>query len=336
MRLLNRLAVGLILPLLSFGFAPAAAAERDLEPSLLAMRTLDARLTAIGHRLATANLALCPDRQWLPGFALHDLSQYGGAYREAATRAFGLAGGTAVLAVVPGGPAENAGLQADDALVSVDGAVLPRFDPGPSGSFDGMERILAAVEAAFADGRGRLRIRRGDRDLELDIAAEPGCASRFQLIPSSRMNALADGRYVQLTTAIAAYAEDDAELAAIAAHELAHNILRHRARLDAAGVARGLLRGFGRNARLIRETEAEADRMSVYLLDRAGYDVEAPVRFWERFGRRGLNFLGSPTHGHWRGRVARFEAEIEIVRRARAAGAMAEPPSFAASAAAGH
>ena len=47
---------------------------------------------------------------------------------------------------------------------------------------------------------------------------------------------------------------------------------RHRVRLDAARVSRGFLGNFGRNARLIRETEVEADRLSVYLLERAGYD----------------------------------------------------------------
>ena len=76
---------------------------------------------------------------------------------------------------------------------------------------------------------------------------------------------------------------------------------RHRVRLDAgAACARGFLGNFGRNARRIRETEVEADRLSVYLMERAGYDPEAAVRFWSRFGRRGLNFLGSPTHPNWR------------------------------------
>jgi hypothetical protein len=46
-------------------------------------------------------------------------------------------------------------------------------------------------------------------------------------------------------------------------------MLRHRTRLDSGGVAY-FLGNFGRNARLIRETESEADRLSVYLLDRAG------------------------------------------------------------------
>jgi hypothetical protein len=55
-------------------------------------------------------------------------------------------------------------------------------------------------------------------------------------------------------------------------------------------------------------------------MDRAGYDPTAAVRFWTRFGPRGLNFLGSPTHPNWRWRVQSFEAEIARIRAAQAAG----------------
>jgi predicted Zn-dependent protease len=146
------------------------------------------------------------------------------------------------------------------------------------------------------------------------------------MIPSANLNAHADGRYVRLTTAMAAFAADDQELAWILAHEFAHNVLGHHDRLDAAEVARGFFGNFGRNARLIRETEIEADRMSIYLLDRAGFDPQASVRFCTRFGRRGLNFLGSSTHPNWRRRIELFRAEIEAVRRARAAGELPVPP----------
>ena len=152
-----------------------------------------------------------------------------------------------------------------------------------------------------------------------------GCATRFQLVPSRRLNALADGRYVQVTTAITEYVADDEELAAVLAHEFAHNVLRHRARLDAQEVARGFFGNFGRNARLIRTTETEADQLSVYLLERAGFDPEAPVRFWSRFGRRGLNFLGSPTHPNWRRRIEMFQAEIAAIRQARSQGQVPVP-----------
>ena len=56
--------------------------------------------------------------------------------------------------------------------------------------------------------------------------------------------------------------------------------------LDAAGVDRGRFKELGRSARLFRQTEAEADRLSVWLLAGAGYDPEAAARFWRKFGRR--------------------------------------------------
>jgi hypothetical protein len=303
-----------------------AAGDEPADRSLLAMRALDQRVATIGYRLATAARALCARRENLPGFAVHDLSQYGAGFRPAAIRAFGLDAGPAVLALVPGSPAERAGLRLDDVLLSLDGRPLPHGDPGRDRSFDRMAQILDLLDAAFADGSAELEIRRGGARLALHVGTEQGCASRFQLIPSGRLNAEADGRYVQVTTAIAAYVADDDELAAVLAHEFAHNILGHRVRLDAARVSRGFFGNFGRSAARIRETEIEADRFSVYLLDRAGYDPAAAVRFWTRFGQRGLNFLGSPTHPNWRARIASFETEIAAIRRAHMQGSEPVPP----------
>src|SRR4051812_32810348 len=324
---MRKLLVGLI-GALAEGFVPhgAARGQAATEQSLVAMRALDQRVATIGHRLAVANLDLCRQRMNLPGFAVHDLSQYGADFRPAAIRAFNLDAGPAVLALVPGGPAERAGLRLDDVLLSLDDRPLPHGDSSRDRSFDRMAQILDALDAAFADGSAEIEIRRAGAHLTLHIGTEPGCASRFQLVPSPRLNAEADGRYVQVTTAIASYVADDAELAAVLAHEFAHNILGHRVRLDAAHVSRGLFGNFGRNAQRIRETEIEADRFSVYLLDRAGYDPEAAVRFWTRFGQRGLNFLGSPTHPNWRSRIASFETEIAAIRRAHAEGREPVPP----------
>jgi len=318
--------VALVSAFMSLAGAQVAAAPDPADTSLLAMRGLDQRVAAIGFRLATGGRALCASLENLPGFAVHDLSQYGAGFRPAAIRAFGLDVGPGVLALVPGGPAEQAGLRLDDVLLALDGRALPHGDPGRDRSFDRMAQILDALDVAFADGSAEIEIRRGASRLTLHVGTRPGCKSRFQLIPSGRLNAEADGRYVQVTTAIASYVADDAELAAVLAHEFAHNILGHRVRLDAARVSRGLFSNFGRNAERIRETEIEADRYSIYLLDRAGYDPEAAVRFWTRFGQRGLNFLGSPTHPNWRRRIALFETEIAAIRQARAEGREPVPP----------
>src|SRR3546814_9543762 len=105
----------------------------------------------------------------------------------------------------------------------------------------------------------------------------------------------------------------------------------HRERLDAADVDRGLFKGFGRSARLFRQTEVEADRLSVWLMRGAGYDPQAAVRFWGRFGTRGGPVLIQPgTHPRWRDRVRSIEEEIAAIRAADAAGRPLEPPLIAA------
>ena len=296
---------------------------------MLALRAFDSRVATIGHRLAVASQDLCADRQWRPGIALHDLSQYSGASREVAMRAFSLDRGPGVLALAAGGPAERVGVRADDILLTVDGQPLPVPEDR---SFEAMEPLLDAFEAAFADGAATLGLWRDDRTVTIIVPAELGCVTRFQVIPARSPDARADGRYVQLHEGLGRYVRDDSELAAVIAHEFAHNVLRHKARLDALNVRRGASGNFGRNAVLIRETEVEAERLSVHLLHRAGFDPEAAVRFWTHFGRRGLNFLKSPTHPSWRGRIALFRQEISAIRSAEAAGIRPVPPFLPASA----
>ena len=148
MRLFARLAASLLLA----AAAPVLAQHDARADSLLAMRALDDRVTTIGHRLAVRSLDLCADRAWLAGLALHDLSQYGGDYRDAARRAFGLDAGPGVLALAADGPAERAGLRRDDIILHLDGAPLPEGDGTQDAGFAHLEAILDAFDAARADG----------------------------------------------------------------------------------------------------------------------------------------------------------------------------------------
>jgi hypothetical protein len=312
--------------LLLAGLAPASGQRAGAEATPGDLRAMDQRVAGIAHRLAVANLDLCADRRFLPGFGVHDLSQYDATARPSLIRTFGLDAGPGVLTLVPGGPAERAGLRFDDILLAADGQALPREAATRAANVPRLiNRIHEALEGAFLDGRARLDVRRAGHGTALTVAGEPGCASRFEVLGRRGLQARADGTYVQITLGLAAYATDDGELAAILAHEFAHNVLRHRLRLDAANVQRGLLGNFGRNARLTRETELEADRLAPYLLDRAGYDPDAAVRFWRRFGNRGLNIFGSPTHGGWGRRAEAIQAEIALIRQARAAGRVPAP-----------
>src|SRR5690349_12083977 len=56
---------------------------------LLALQNYDRQLSAIGYRLAMAGGDLCAAKVPIPGFALHDLSQYSAATQADARGAFG-------------------------------------------------------------------------------------------------------------------------------------------------------------------------------------------------------------------------------------------------------
>ena len=304
----------LLILLVALATVPAAA-QADRGAELLALRAQDARVATIGHRLATANRDLCSTPGWQAGIVLHDLSTYGGDYYEPARRVFGLGDGPAVLALAAGGPAERAGVRADDRILALDGQPVT-LAPRRRHSAATAERLWQALDAAFADGVAELLVWRAGNETRVRVEAERGCPTRFQQVPGASLRAEANGIYVEITSALVAYAADEDELAAVLAHELAHNMLDHRRELNEAGVRRGLLRFFGRNARLFRETEAEADRVSVHLLAQAGYDIDAPARFWRRFGPRGLN-LGDTTHPPWRRRLAALQDEAARIRAAR-------------------
>lgn len=101
------------------------------------------------------------------------------------------------------------------------------------------------------------------------------------------------------------------QVAAVIAHEFSHNILHHRDRLEARGVDFGMLSGFGGNVKYFRQTELEADLLSVYLLANAGYPPRAAVTFWRSFGpSKAGGIFRSRSHPAWRDRVATLEAEI--------------------------
>lgn len=285
--------------------AQPAPASDDGVAALLRLQALDQRVTSVGYRLATAAAGLCADPVPLPGIEVHDRSLYGGASRDDARRAFGLGDAPQVLAVAAGSSLARAGLEPGDTLLAIGDA------PAPGGTgLDRVERIDAALDAEARDGVLDLVVGHGGARRVLHVALEKGCPSRFVVRVADSAEAEADGHYVEITSGYVELADSDDALALVLAHELAHNILGHRARLEQSGVRYGIARHFGRNARLIRETEIEADRLSVDLAARAGFDVARAIAFRERQWR-GLaeTLLRSPTHSSPRERLATLRAE---------------------------
>ncbi|ASR52403.1 MULTISPECIES: M48 family metallopeptidase [Blastomonas] len=306
------LALGGALP---SGAAPAFAEAPDSAIAAFdALRASDTRVLSVGTRLARANAPFCRSRENAIGMTLHHIGQYPDA--AAARASFGFARDYAVLALVADGPAAQAGIRPDDAIVALNGVA---FAPAPA-ALGTIDQPAAYRPIAWADAQIRsaldtgpitLTLIRDGRTFDVAVTGTPACRSRFELRPSGEYGASADGDIVGITVPMLDFMLDDDELAAILAHEMAHNLLEHRRRLNAAGVQRGLLQQFGRNARLTLATEIEADRLSIWLMANAGYDPAGAVRFWTRYGRqRGKGIFSAPTHYRWKKRVGLFEEEM--------------------------
>lgn len=282
-----------------------AAAAFDYE----GVRSVDARLATIAQRLVTANAPICPETVPAPGLVLHAVDQYESAYRTGARAAFGFAAPVAVEWVVPGSAAARAGVRANDAVVAVAGKRLDGAEATDTTSRH-RDTAQAVIEAQPATAPLALTLLRDGRERTVTIAPSPGCRSRFELVLGPGLTADADGLVVHIGVRFFALYSDD-QIAAVVAHELAHDILRHRARLDAAKVDRGVLGEVGRNQRLIRRTEDEADLLSIHLLRNADYDPEIAVRFWrDEAPKIDGGMFRSRTHAGGRSRAAAMAAEL--------------------------
>lgn len=301
------------LALLAFALAVAATQNSPVAaaaPPFEAIRAVDATMARIGFRLATANAPLCDRLEPGLGLLLHTPSQYADDLRAAAKRHFQFDGPVGVEAVLAGSPAAAAGIAADDTLLGIGAASFAAAEPNAETSTAALIRIADQLASQPADRPMEVRGRRDGHTYLRTVDPVPACRTRFEVAIGPDFTAEADGEMVQVGSRFfEQYPED--QVAAAIAHELAHNILRHRERLEAQGVSYGMLSGFGRNVRYFRQTELEADILSVSLLANAGYDPNAAVRFWRAFGpEHAGGILRSRSHPGWRDRIATIERAI--------------------------
>ena len=289
-----------------------AAVDQSQVMAYRALIDQDLRLATTGYRLALANAAYCDRKERNPGWVIHDVAQYPEV--AIAKAAFGFDKPIQVAAVVKDGPAERSDIKAGDGFVGLDGATLywPAMPVGKTG-YERMASFKQLLGERFAEKSTLpVQVSRGGSDVELALAPPLVCASDFQIDTDDGLDAGADGQIVRITYGMMRYTSDDAELAAVVAHELSHNILRHREKLNAQGVDRGLGRLFGKSKNAILATEIQADRLSVWLMANAGYDPTGALRFWERYGRQhGQGIFSEGTHLRWKNRVKIMQAEID-------------------------
>jgi hypothetical protein len=262
------------------------------------LQQADALVQTIGWRLSHANAAYCSRGAPGIGLLLGDAQTF--ADPAVAREAYGLSGDVAVAAVAAGSPAQAAGLAANTVVTTVAGT--PVGTAPRRGSWDRVWALQTRLEQAAAQ-RGEVTLTlTGGRVVA--VRAAPSCGVRF-ILDDGKDNAGATRSQVRIgRRALDQLGGDEAMIAAVLAHELAHAALDHETLLDEAG----------RSTKVVRRTEREADRLSVWIMANAGYDPAAALRMIHLISPRGILVIPGASHGKASTREGEMATEIAVMR----------------------
>lgn len=239
--------------------------------------------------------------------------------------------GVVVLGAVPGGPADQSGIEAGDYLERI----------GPLTISTAQD--LAALDELEVNRPIPVLVRRGE--LLVQALVEPEYLPwnvAFKIVQDDVVNAYSDPATVTLTTGMLRFLRSDEELAVVVSHELAHTTRNHAIgkwglavpttvlSVVAAIVVPGSQRLVSTVvekvvANVIRgaltkvdwDMEREADVVGFVYLLAAGYDPAAVTALWERFAvelHTGPSYAFISDHPPSSERLIRLQKLLEALR----------------------
>jgi hypothetical protein len=277
----------------TIGSGATTAQMRATMDELRQMVALQDRLYQVAAPLLIINADLCKAQaRNLLGFTAKNKFSFPGDYADAAQAALGYGDRLLVSNVLAGSGAARAGLRQGDVLISADGQPLPS---GPNA-----ETSAAGVLGPLLRERSTLKmtVARGNRDnneVVLNVPVTRACAYRIDVGNADNVNSYADGDRVMLTRGMINFTRNDTEIAYVMAKDMAHNILGHAAAQNSSGTLAGIidnlssvqpdmsmLIGSAGVRTMPRQRDGAADSLALYLLARAGYNIDGAASFWQR------------------------------------------------------
>ena len=272
---------------------PMASTPPAPTPQQLMLRDIVAqqdRLYRVAAPLLVNNTELCKgNARNLLGFTAKSKYSFSDELSESAQQLYGMDDRLQVMGVLAGSGAAKAGIRVGDKLDMVEGKLVP---PGADA-----ERQAATMLAPLIN-RGasvRLTMVRNGAPVQVTVPFTRACAYSIELGNADNVNAYNDGRRVLITRGMLNFAANDNELAYVLAKEMAHNSLNHarvqRTNGTAGAIIDNLIRvrpdmsamaGTSGMKPMPQTMDAAADTLALYMVARAGYDINAAPRFWER------------------------------------------------------
>jgi beta-barrel assembly-enhancing protease len=280
------------------------------------------RVDDVGHALLAAAIPFCGGALApRTGVRFANVQSFPREEQDVA-RSLGFTDTLVLVGVASGSTAARSGFLVGDRVIALDGG------PPPTGP-NAVSRLTGAV-AARQTGAPRVTLEQGgipfladvaSRDdrvsgavarvggqLRVAIPADTVCALNLVAAQSDKRNAWVDGVNVTVASAMLRFVTDDDELAAVLAHEIAHNAMR-------LGQAQKQDTTIGRSTVFSEAAEREADYMGMYLLARAGRPTAKVPNFWRRMaqGQPGsIRYASShPTTAERFVRLEQVAGEIE-------------------------
>ena len=298
--------------------APDPAHAERLQRAIESDLRQQQRVEDVGHALLTAATPFCGTALGpRVGVRFANVHSFPPEYQEAA-RSLGFTDTLVIVAVAQGSTAARSGFSRGDRVVAVDGGPPPR---GPNAvsqltsTFAGrptdaprltLEQGPTRFIADVAPGEVRVAepVARVGGRLRVAMPADTVCAFGLVTTRGDELNAWADGVNVTVTSGMLRFLADGDELAAMLAHEIAHNALRHvqapqknvsiGSQPSATGETAAATQTVATNGELAKtganvgseDVEGEADYLGMYLLARARRPIAKAGSFWRRMAQQ--------------------------------------------------
>ena len=291
---------------------------------LRALARMQRRLDDVAAPLLRKNTLACKRNvRNLLGFSAQNQYSYSGDWFEMAGTTLGLGQALQIIHVMPRSGAASVGLRRGDRLLEIAGKPLPQGRDA--------EYRASALLAPHVLGQSKLpiSIQRDGKQIKYKLALTPACGFGVELGNADEANLLVDGRRIMVTRGMMKLARTDSELAAVIAKGMAHNILLHPQELKMTEAVRGLMNDLRvgasedaysdapRLASMPGEMDGLADRLSLYLLARVGYDFHAAPSFWNRVANSSAAKSFTALHPATDARIAAMEKTLRDIKLAR-------------------
>lgn len=256
------------------------------------------KVLSIGYNIYKANVDICPVYGYAIGIYVWNKYYFDRENRSIAKRLFHIGETLQIKHIMPGSPADIAGLQVGDRLVSLNGKDINK-------GLYAYRDFYRDLNKLFKDQTVNLVVQRGTHNIPVTLSRDKICG--FGLVydeTDMEINAYATGHRVVIKRGYYKFAENDEELASVIGHELAHNAMLHidKGRWNSAlpiiaGIAidiGNILNGTDINSDDVYKLkdytdliyspsfEREADYVGMYMMARAGYDTANVAHVWRR------------------------------------------------------